>query len=180
MGSSAAEAEPAEGGSFASELCKDSYHIFSTPCYLLTRCGGFIGSASAADLFFCIFVFIVYGIWDDLLCAIGFSPKCCIQPIGRNVISVILVFFILFATWDVLNHPFLVQMAAYGSIWMHTNAYRCIYKLFPLTFIGFHGFSLISAGFEAIWGQKVGRPVAPCGGLWAPVADLSNPFKMMQ
>ena len=28
-----------EGG-FASELCKDSYHIFSTPCYLLTRCGG--------------------------------------------------------------------------------------------------------------------------------------------
>ena len=38
---SAAEAEPAEGGGgFASELCKDSYHIFSTPCYLLTRCGG--------------------------------------------------------------------------------------------------------------------------------------------
>ena len=38
----------------------------------------FIGSASAADLFFCIFVFIIYGIWDDLLCAIGFALKFCI------------------------------------------------------------------------------------------------------
>ena len=65
MVSSAAEAEPAEGGGgFASELCKDSYHMFSTPCYLLTRCGGFKGSASAADLFFCILVPIIHGIWD--------------------------------------------------------------------------------------------------------------------
>ena len=36
-------------------------------------------------------------------------------------------------------------------------------------FIDFHGFSWISAGFEAIWGQKVGQPVAGCGGL-RPVA----------
>ena len=37
-------------------------------------------------------------------------------------------------------------------------------------------FSLISGGFEAIWGQKVGQPVAACGGLLGPLADLSYPF----
>ena len=41
-----------------------------------------MGSASAADLFVRIFVFIIYGIWDDLLCAIGFASKFDIQPIG--------------------------------------------------------------------------------------------------
>ena len=46
-------------------------------------------------------------------------------------------------------------------------------KLFSLIF---HWFSLISGGFEAIWGQKVGHPVATCGGLLAPVAALSYPF----
>ena len=76
----------------------------------------FIGSASATDLFFCVFVFIIYGICDDLLCAIGVASKIFIQPMGRNVISVISVFFMFFATWDVLNHALLVQMAAYGSI----------------------------------------------------------------
>ena len=38
-------------------------------------------------------------------------------------------------------------------------------------FICFYWFSLISGGFEAIWVQKVGRPVAACGGLWQPVAS---------
>ena len=35
----------------------------------------FIGSASATAFFCCIFAFIPYGIWDDLLCAIGFAQK---------------------------------------------------------------------------------------------------------
>ena len=140
----------------------------------------FIGSASAADLFFCIFVSIIYGIWDALLCAIGFALKFCIELIGRNVISVIFAFFMFFATWDVLNHAFLIQMAAYGSICTHTNAYRYIYNLFSCIFIDFQWFSLISTRFEAIWGQRVGRPVAACGGLWRAVAGLSYPFKMMQ
>ena len=41
-------------------------------------------------------------------------------------------------------------------------------------FIDFLRFTLISGGFEAIWGQKVGQPVAPCGALWRPVAGCGN------
>ena len=41
-------------------------------------------------------------------------------------------------------------------------------------FIDFHRFSLISEGFEAIFGQKVGQPVAGCGGLWQPVATCGG------
>ena len=47
----------------------------STPCYLLTRCGGFIGCASAADLYFCLFVNIKYGFWADLVYGIGFAAQ---------------------------------------------------------------------------------------------------------
>jgi hypothetical protein len=32
--------------------------------------------------------------------------------------------------------------------------------------LDFHGFY----GFERFWGQNVGRPLNPCGGLWHPVA----------
>ena len=41
-------------------------------------------------------------------------------------------------------------------------------------FIDFHWFSFISGGFEAIRGQKVGQPVAGCGGLWRPVAGCGG------
>ena len=34
-----------------------------------------MGSASAADLFFCIFVCIIYGYWVDLVCGIGFAAQ---------------------------------------------------------------------------------------------------------
>ena len=50
----------------------------------------------------------------------------------------------------------------------------CPGKLFSLIFIGFHWFPLISGGFEATWGQKVGQPVAGCGGLWQPVAPCGG------
>jgi hypothetical protein len=43
---------------------------------------------------------------------------------------------------------------AYGSMWVHMQA----------IFIDFRQFALISAGFDAIWGQGIGRPVAGCGG----------------
>ena len=128
----------------------------------LEPAAGFLGSASAADPFFCLFVLIIYGIWDDLLCAIGFALKFCIRLIGRNVISVICVFFMFFATWDVLNHAFLIQMAAYGSICTHTNAYRHICKLFSCIFMDFHWFSLVSGGFEAIRARRL----PACGSLW--------------
>ena len=39
--------------------------------------------------------------------------------------------------------------------------------------IDFYGFPLISMvflGFERFWGQNVGRPLPPCGGLKTPVA----------
>ena len=40
---SAAEAEPAEGGRLRLRALKGLVTLFSTPCYLLTRCGGLIG-----------------------------------------------------------------------------------------------------------------------------------------
>ena len=51
--------------------------------------------------------------------AIGFASKFCIQPI---FIVVILVSFIVFVTWAMLNHIFLVQMAAK---WLHMDANSC-------------------------------------------------------
>ena len=36
-------------------------------------------------------------------------------------------------------------------------------------FMHFHGLSLISGGFEATWGQRVGRLVAGCGGFVLPL-----------
>jgi hypothetical protein len=44
-------------------------------------------------------------------------------------------------------------------------------------FIDFHWFSLISKGFEVIWGQKVGQPVAGCGIEWR---ICPTPFRMLQ
>ena len=50
----------------------------------------FIGSASAADLFFCISVCIIYGFWADLVCGIGFVAQF---GCGLHISKVDLLYF---------------------------------------------------------------------------------------
>ena len=57
-----------------------------------------------------------------------------------------LVVFVFCNKW--LNHDLLLQMVAYGSLWMHTNAYECIQMHMEC----FHLSLLIVIGFR--WFQK--------------------------
>ena len=70
--------------------------------------------------------------------------------------------------------------SALGTRWVTKTVRRIAYcpELIAIGGLGHPGklFSLISGGFEAIWGQKVSRPVATCGNLLAPLVDLSFPF----
>ena len=54
---------------------KEEQHNSSTPCYLLTRCGGFIGSAFAAHFFSSLILNIKYWCWADLVEGIGFPLR---------------------------------------------------------------------------------------------------------
>ena len=107
----------------------------------------FIGSASAADLYFCLFVYCKYGCWADLVYGIGFAA----QFGGRmHVSKVDLLNFEISCFHDILlmvSDPLvlyfgtnLMHMGPYGCIRMHMEAYGCIWKLFSSILIGFPTF----------------------------------------
>ena len=115
----------------ALEVLLDSSHSIS------------IGSTSAADLFVCMFVFIISWNRGDLLCAIGFALKFCIELIGRCYLSD-------FRVLHVCCNMTRAKSCGFGTdvcIRLHRDACECMQMHMETVLHDLNWFSVIPKGF---------------------------------